>query len=260
MKRKYFNNKIDRSNEEIILQLYNCFNSLVSDATEYDNGNFQAIRRSSAILRMLFYDSKTSHSILSQISDKKRFKILNTFIIENNIKGYFGGVLFVQLIGSPLQPKQIYNTFVPDNLLEINPKKEILFENWWNGSVFLLGDYEKMTRKDFITIMANQDGGAHVDPQVNETYLGIARGDVGWRVSLSDFVPKELYDTMHPDKDGYIHPKDMQLAIMRKIVHEVLYSLPKQLKLKIKYKPNFNKNLNRRINGIAFNIVFGNKN
>lgn len=256
MKRKNNLNKIDRSNEDLINQLKYCLNNLVLDAREYDNGNFQAIRRSSATIRMLFHDSRTSHSILNQISDKEKFRLLNTFIYDKEIPAYFSGVLFVQLVTGEATYKKIYNTFVPDNLLAMKQKKEIPFKQWWEGSVYNLGDKTNFSRKDIILTMANQDGGAHVDPKIDFSYSSLANGITGWNIDLSNFFSPEFYKLMDPDKNGYIHPKDIHLAIMRKIVHEVLYSLPTQVRMSINYKPNFLKNLNKRLNNFTFNMGF----
>ncbi|MBA3076673.1 hypothetical protein [Lactiplantibacillus plantarum] len=247
--------KIDRTNEEMIIQLKNCLDNLSSDAAAYDQGNFQAIRRSSTTLRILFYDSDTSHSILNQIYDKNKFRLLNSFLIDKYDRAYFGGVLFVELPGTVLHPDSINPTFVPDNHIINQASPEISFDNWWTGTIFKSdSNGEKLTRKDLITIMANQDGGAHVDKKVNRTYMDIARGDTGWNINLSNFYTPEYYKKLSPDDEGFIHPKDIQLAMLRKIVHEVLFSLPKQLKLDIDYRPDFMSNLNRRLNPYAFNM------
>lgn len=55
--------KLDRTDEEMLIQLKNCLQDLSLDALAYDNGKFQAIRRASASLRILFYDFGNSHSI-----------------------------------------------------------------------------------------------------------------------------------------------------------------------------------------------------
>lgn len=250
--------KLDRTNEEMLIQLKNCLQDLSLDALAYDNGKFQAIRRASASLRILFYDSGNSHSILNQIYDKNKFHLLNDFVIPPKWHTYFGDVLFVELPGTILNPGDIYTTFLPSYDIATKKVPLISFEDWWNGTIFTTNTQKNsgtsLTRRELILTMANQDGGAHVDPRVEENYMYLARGDTGWGVDLSKFHNPEFYSKMHPDNNGFIYPKDIHLSIMRIIVHEVLMSLPKQLSLTVDYKPDFSTNLSHRLNRFTFNI------
>jgi hypothetical protein len=59
------------------------------------------------------------------------------------------------------------------------------FEDWWNQSVIRDAQRREFSRRDLVRVVSNQDGGAHVDPRVDEMHyqltrlnsLGISRGD-----------------------------------------------------------------------------------
>lgn len=246
--------KINRTNEEYLIQLNNCLRNLVSDAKNYDNGDFDSIRRSSVTLRMLFYNSPTSHSILDQLIDTSKLRMLNTFLIDKNEACYFGDVYLFQKMGTALDNKSIYTTFIPDNLTEMNTGKKISYSEWWSGKVFFMSNGTQLTRKKLITIMANQDGGAHIDKSVDSSYLHLSRGNTGFSINASEYFPKEIYSKMNPDDNGFIHPKDINLALMRKIVHEVLISLPRQLRIDVDYTPDFSHNMKSNLNQLMFSF------
>lgn len=55
------------------------------------------------------------------------------------------------------------------------------FELWWNKSV--VADARRnlaFSRRDMVLAVANQDGVAHVDPELRVGYAEISRGEFGW--------------------------------------------------------------------------------
>ena len=63
--------RIQRLPDDVKQQLIECFEALISDALSYDSGNFKSIKRSSGVLRMLFYDTNNSHSIIMLIDGRR---------------------------------------------------------------------------------------------------------------------------------------------------------------------------------------------
>ena len=91
-------------------------------------------------------------------------------------------------------------------------KGKIPFEKWWNKIVFVDTKGNKLTRKDLVLAVSNNDGGAHVDPKLDEAYADLTRfKSLGW-VFVSEGV----------EKDFSTRP---ELASIRQITHEVLKSL-----------------------------------
>ena len=55
-----------------------------------------------------------------------------------------------------------------------------MFEDWWNEIIFD-DTKNKFTRRDIITFVANQDGGAHVDDELHEKYAMLGKmNSLGW--------------------------------------------------------------------------------
>ena len=49
-----------------------------------------------------------------------------------------------------------------------------MFNDWWNEINFD-DKKNKFTRRDIVTYVANQDGGAHVDPELDESYATLTK-------------------------------------------------------------------------------------
>jgi hypothetical protein len=89
------------------------------------------------------------------------------------------------------------------------PMRQVRFADWWNNPV--LRDIKKRTfsRRELVLHVADTDGGAHVDPELDEAYMAISRDNsLGWVFTDGD-VTKAL--------EG--RP---ELACMRQIAHEIL--------------------------------------
>jgi hypothetical protein len=85
------------------------------------------------------------------------------------------------------------------------------FQEWWNEIVFVDDQKQKMSRRDLVLALANQDGGAHVDPKLNETYARLSRhNSMGWTNSDGTTA------TAIPSAER---------AAMRQIAHELLATL-----------------------------------
>jgi hypothetical protein len=98
--------------------------------------------------------------------------------------------------------------------LDNGPKTSIPrvnFDTWWNKIVFVDNQGRKLTRKDLVLSVAEQDGGVHVDPGLNLLYAAVSRSNsLAW-VTFSQ---------------GSLQPMGNPIpAAIRQITHEVLKSL-----------------------------------
>lgn len=92
------------------------------------------------------------------------------------------------------------------------PMKPVSFLDWWNRPVLKDDKDRTFCRRELVLHVANTDGGAHVDPKLDEAYMAISRANsLGWIFQRGDIV-KAL--------DG--RP---ELACMRQIAHELLSSI-----------------------------------
>jgi hypothetical protein len=92
------------------------------------------------------------------------------------------------------------------------PVRPVRFLDWWNNPV--LKDQAGMTfcRRELILHVADTDGGAHVDSELDAQYMALSRANsLGWQFSANNIV-KAL--------EG--RP---ELACIRQIAHELLGSI-----------------------------------
>lgn len=252
MKRK--NNRVSRLPDEAKAQLLECVNALIFDAAAYDKGEFSIIKRSSTTLRMLFYDSKTSHSLINQISNKKILPMQSYIEYPTKKKMFFGYVFCARFWSSPPEINSHYDTFLfsPPNDFE----NFIPFDDWWDGSIFSWG--EDFTRKRLVITIANQDGGAHFDPEIDSSYRSLVNGDTGFHIKAKN-NNHIIFGGSPKQNNKDIFFKDLHLALLREIVHETIISLIKFFNLSIEYRPNFDYNWNRKLNKLGFHFNFEEK-
>lgn len=81
------------------------------------------------------------------------------------------------------------------------------FQKWWARIIFRNPEGQGMSRKDLVLAVANQDGGAHVDPTLDITYADLREHSLRW--------------VFHSEATHY-QVRNAELAAVRQIAHEVL--------------------------------------
>lgn len=148
-------------------------NFIQSSVRNFDEGNENEARRIATSLRIMFHETSRSHSLFKQIN------------LNHNFFLWSSGELYT--------PSNLLSSWI---LLQLNRSKDGLFykplgtnskrtfflsyEDWWNEVIF---DDKKnvFTRKDIVTFVANQDGGAHVDKALDGKYAELVKhNSLGW--------------------------------------------------------------------------------
>lgn len=242
--------RIQRLPDDVKQQLIECFEALISDALSYDSGNFKSIKRSSGVLRMLFYDTTNSHSIINQIDNKSKIPMVSFSNYKEKDYLYYGQIFCARFWELPPAINQHYDTFLfyPDKANCFN----VSFTDWWNGVVFRLDD-TKFTRGNLILSIANKDGGVHFDPTIDEGYIHLINGDTGFKINPKENNHLILGGSPNANNEE-VKFKDLHLALMREIVHESILSLNRYFGIQIEYHPNFDYNWNRKLNQVAFHF------
>lgn len=93
-----------------------------------------------------------------------------------------------------------------------SPTKKVRFEDWWNKIVLDDKNGNILTREKLVLAVANKDGGAHVDPKLDETYANIKR-----------YHSLRVWFVSNKGKEDIA--SKVELASIRQIAHEVLKSL-----------------------------------
>ena len=71
-----------------------------------------------------------------------------------------------------------------------------MFNDWWNEIIFD-DKKNKFTRHDIVTYVANQDGGAHVDSELDESYATLTKmNSLGW----TDYNGNKIYGLEHVEQ------------------------------------------------------------
>ncbi|GFO81541.1 MAG: hypothetical protein A49_11680 [Methyloceanibacter sp.] len=116
------------------------------------------------------------------------------------------------LVAISIGPSSVAYLPVLDDIPPIYNWNKVIFDVWWNQPIVCDKQRRKMSRKDLVLALANKDGGAHVDPELDEIYASLSRqNSLGW-----EWVSEE--GTRDPDSGP-------ELACLRQISHELEKSL-----------------------------------
>ncbi|NQW20970.1 MAG: hypothetical protein HQ477_09690 [Chloroflexi bacterium] len=86
------------------------------------------------------------------------------------------------LIGISMVLGQSAEFFAPlDEEIPSIEHRWIKFDESWNEVIFVDRERRTVTRSELVRFIANKDGGAHVDPLLQEIYADLSRGNsLGW--------------------------------------------------------------------------------
>lgn len=198
---------IPQSQEELETHLTEQLQFLVVSADAYDAGFTGEVKRLSVALRILLHDTNRSKCLLTQLNRKKC--LFYDSSTQENLEDPLllsNCVLVLKYLSSDGV------SFVP--ILDEStgdPLRQIDFETWWNARVIKDKDGRTLTRRDLVLSMADQDGGAHVDPALNEKYGNLSRKN-----SLGILTTKN---------GSWVPLPQVERAAVRQIAHEVLKTL-----------------------------------
>lgn len=196
--------KANLTTDELEAHLNEQIEFLESSASAFDNGFSGESKRLAVCVRVLVHDTQKSTSLLTLLN-RKNIQFHDTSIPheEANVGTHSGLVqLHISKRGSRPLP-----------LLDDGPfGRNLNFDPWWNGIVFVDQSRNEFSRKDIVLTLANKEGGAHVDEKLDQKYVDLRKNNsLGW------------YDV---STDGIETPSADQLpASMRQIAHEVLKTL-----------------------------------
>ena len=173
----------------------------------YDSGVEASGKHISLSLRVLLHQHGTSRALLEQLGlrngrflDSAGAVNPRNLLTECNLivlRATTAGGRYIPLVaaGEPPQPPQ-----------------KIPFAEWWNEPILRDNTRNTFCRRELVLHVANTDGGAHVDPELDAAYAGLSRANsLAW-VFSSENVTKAF--------EG--RP---ELACMRQIADELITTL-----------------------------------
>ena len=170
----------------------------------YDQGKPAESKRIATVIRTLTHDTNTSKSLLGQMQLKKKMLFLSTSQKFDNTN-----LLSQQcLVYMNLDSKG--GRFYP--LLD-NSNKHWIDYVYWNNEIVISDKKNNLyRRKQLIQLLANKDGGAHVDSEISD--------------DLAELKDPNLSGWVFCRPDGKENPlENVILASMRQMAYEILHSL-----------------------------------
>jgi hypothetical protein len=198
--------KIQQTKGELSEHLRNQVDFLRRSAEAFDKGYKTEALRMAVAIRILLHDTDYSKSLLGQL-DKKDVLFYDTAheLDPENLVPHTG------LVQIALGGKHTGYVAGLDDIPPNRLNRKVPFGSWWNKIVINDKQRNPFTRKEIILYVANQDGGAHIDPSLDEKYVKLSRfNSLGWRKVVRGV------DTPFERPD---------YASIRQITHEVLKTL-----------------------------------
>ena len=197
-----------RSNADLRQKLKDQLRLLQNACNSYDS-SLEAIGKHIALsLRVLLHHHGQSRSLLEQLS-LRNIRFLDTagpLDLDNLISEH--PFLILKITSGE-------GSYIPRVLGPTNPQhaeRKIRFVDWWNNPVLKDLNGNIFNRREPILNVADTDGGAHVDPDLDEAYLELSRNNsIGWTFT------KENIERAFLGRP--------ELACMRQIAYEVLTTL-----------------------------------
>ena len=226
----------EQTDEDLRNHLCDELRFLRASAASFDGGQEGEAKRLATTVRVLLHDTKQSESLLQQLKLKQAIGMYNTahpfnpnnlaphqglVVMRMDVPPNVGGSLTVTLLGegqpytdAPPDKPRARVAYVPRVHMPDGPwaPTRVPFTTWWEEIVIKDRQGNVFTRKDIVLAMANKEGGAHVDPKLDEAYAKLTRfHSQGWQVRT---------DTIRQPPDN-----SLVAASVRQIAYEVLVSI-----------------------------------
>ena len=193
---------VTQSQDELQKHLAEQIEFIKNSIELYDQGKHTEAKRLAVSVRVLVHDTNSSHSLLGQLNMKDRL-----FIDTSTQRPRTVITSHTALVGMFIGNNS--PGFVPH--LDSVPSREVTFDEWWSMPVIIDFKQREISRKRLVLAICNKDGGAHVDPELDEIYADLSREN-----SLSRF---------QSSGDGWEAVIGVEHASMRQIAHEILMTL-----------------------------------
>lgn len=204
--------KVRQTEEDLEEHLREQLEFLQTSADNYDSGNESESKRMALHIRTLLHDTfnkdgtPRSQSLLSQLGKKESLNFLDTSSSEEGLIGSYTG-LVLQSIG-PTGGRYVAPL---DDLPPTQIPEQVSFQDYWNGDIFVDNNSNRFSRKALVLAMANKDGGAHIDPELDQDYVELTKNNsLGW-IYGNDLQSGPL--------------ENASSAAVRQITHEILKTL-----------------------------------
>lgn len=225
-----------QTHEELKNQLSDQLTFLRASCASFDSGFEEEAKRLATTIRVLVHDTKDSKSLLQLMQRKGTLRMHNTALPFNprNLAPHQSLVVTQLEVPEGVAASVSFNLFEGERSLTgaspnrataraiFKPRvhesggtsqpRTVSFNEWWEEVVIKDNEGSTFTRKDLVLTMANKDGGAHVDPKLDEQYARLTRfHSQGWLV-MTEGIRRAPNNSL-------------VAASVRQITHELLVSI-----------------------------------
>lgn len=196
-----------REIEDLQRQLGEQLTFLIASSRSYDQGNHAEAKRIATILRILFHETRKCRSLLGQLRLRNNDWLDTSAAYDPENQASHVGIMSIRFEAGRIP--WLIPRGTPDG-----SSKVIDFDKWWSHPVIVAVAGPKKTyfsRQNVILNVADTDGGAHVDPELEDVYEELSRKNSVGYTAIKD-------GTRHP----MLYP---ELPCLRQIAHEVLLTL-----------------------------------
>lgn len=177
----------------------------------FDKGFYGEAKRLAVCVRVLLHDTNQSRSLFDQMGIKRTvsFSASTSIYSKNNLLSE------CHLVMAYISAQ---STYMP--VLDTGPFgfQRVPFDTWWGECVIRDKHRETFSRKELVLWYANKEGGAHVDPQLNERYRRLQDDNSYGEIFRANGV--EVMPTV-----------GVELACMRQIAHELIRTIRQNQKV-----------------------------
>lgn len=198
--------RIPRQRADLIRALREQRELLQNAADRYDAGSDVEAKNLALRVRVLLHDSRSSHSLLGQLSIKEVLPYLDTTNPDPppGVLHFDAGLCTIHGVTGP----DGHSRYLPA-LTNMDPERwhpPQAFVDWWSVPVVSDNSGAPVSRSEFVLWLANEDGGAHVDPSVKGAYDQLSRSGL---------------DTFRPEHGDDPRFKDLVAPSVRQIAFEL---------------------------------------
>ncbi|MBA5804026.1 hypothetical protein [Rhizobium changzhiense] len=214
--------------------------------SDFDRGDEEEACRIALELRKLLHDTKVSHSILQQLGVKQTLDFYDSGRYRSDFEAAANAFAERELgpqtrlvARSPVQVGLVFAGMSGGDFIFYAPlglryqqakdwraggyrAAPRSFTEWWTDPLVETTTGETFSRKDLVLTTANQEGGAHVDPEVDLTFDRLLKDMMG----ISMVQGGSPLSILELHKLGEGSPKNNAVyPSIRQIAHEVLATL-----------------------------------
>lgn len=168
--------KVVRNRFELFQDVNEQIKFLKNDCMFYDNGDISYSKKIALTLRVLFHYTRNSESLLNQISTAFVFSIPD-FIDISTTQGSLPNPKTSNFVRSSMCCYNLNHSvdskpiLFPESITIEDGKRypSRAFRTWWENEIIIsINNNYVLNRKEATALLADQDGGAHIDPKFNE--------------------------------------------------------------------------------------------